>query len=241
MQHFIQEWFSPDFHQLMWQPLALFFLAIIGFGMLGKKPLRPTQIILTLVFGYAALISARHVPLFAIVAIPPLAEKIDSLIHIPSEDPKQVKLLQVIAPAVIVFTLLLGVGRLIQATSDQTESEAQVFPRAAVNWIVQNQPEGQIFNSYGWGGYIIWRLYPAYRVYIDGRADVYGDQFLYAFMNVYRANPGWEKTLEIQDIRIILVEPGSSLANALRQTSGWTPAFEDDVSILFIRNSTTHP
>ncbi len=97
-----------------------------------------------------------------------------------------------------------------------------------------NKPEGNIFNSYEWGGYIIWRLYPQYKVYIDGRAfDVYGDDLLFSFMNVYRAQLGWEQTLEAQGVRLVLVEPGSGIASALLHSSNWNVLYKDQISIVF--------
>ncbi len=235
MQQFIQEWFSPDFHQLQWQPLAWFFLAFIGAGMLGKKPVSPTKILLTLVFGYAALRSMRFVPLFAIVAIPVLAEQVDALVRIRSEVRAPGRLMKWIVPILLVCTVLVVGLRFVQVVQGQSKSEAATFPKTAVDWITENQPEGNLFNSYGWGGYLIWRLYPQYPVYIDGRADVYGDKFIYAFIDVYRARPGWEQALDAQAVRLVLVEPDSGLASALRQSSGWEIIYEDKVGVIFER------
>lgn len=235
MQKFIQEWFSPDFHQLEWQPLAWFILAFIGAGMLGKKPIAPTKILLTLFFGYAALRSMRHVPLFAIVAIPILAEQIDSLVRIRSEVKAPNRLQKWIAPILLVFIILANCLRFVQVIQEQSKSETETFPKAAVDWIVQNHPEGNIFNSYGWGGYLIWRLYPQYPVFIDGRADVYGDKFIYAYTDVYRARPGWEQVLDTQAVHLVLVEPESGLASALLQSAIWEIVYEDQICIVFDR------
>jgi len=235
MQQFIQEWFSPDFHQLEWQPLAWFILAFIGAGMLGKKSISPTKILLTLFFGYAALRSMRFVPLFAIAAIPILAEQIGSFVRIRSEVKTQGRLLKWIVPILLASIVLVAGLRFVQVVQGQSKSEAETFPKAAVDWIEENQPEGNLFNSYGWGGYIIWRLYPQYLVYIDGRADVYGDKFIYAYTDVYRAQPGWEQALDKQAVRLVLVEPESGLASALRQSSNWEIAYEDQISVVFER------
>jgi hypothetical protein len=72
-------------------------------------------------------------------------------------------------------------------------------------------------------------------VYIDGRADVFGDNFIYAYTNIYHAQPGWEQSLDIQAVNLVLVEPNSGLANILRQSSGWEIAFEDPLSVVFHR------
>jgi len=235
MQQFIQEWFSPDFHQMEWQPLAWFLLALIGVGLLAKKPVSPTKILLTLFFGYIALRSMRHVPIFVIVAIPILAEQIDSLVRVRLDEKAPHRLLNWITPFLLA-SIVLGIGiRFVQVVQGQPGSESAAFPKIAVDWIQENLPEGSIFNTYGWGGYLIWRLYPQYPVYIDGRADVYGDKFLYAYTDVYRARPGWEQALDAQVVHLVLVEPGSGLAGALRQSPGWENIYEDRISVIFGR------
>ena len=55
------------------------------------------------------------------------------------------------------------------------------FPAAAVAFLSREHPPGPILNHYNWGGYFIWKLYPEYRVFMDGRADVYGDTFMDEF------------------------------------------------------------
>lgn len=235
MQQFIQEWFSPDFHQMEWQPLAWFILAFIGAGMLAKKTISPTKILLTLIFGYAALCSMRHVPLFAIVAIPILSEQICSLVTIRYEVKTPSKLLMAVAPILLVCITLIVSLRFVQVIQGQSIAQAETFPEAAVDWIAENHPEGYLYNTYSWGGYIIWRLYPRYQVYIDGRADVYGDKFIYTYMDVYRARPDWEKMLIKQAVHLVLIEPESGLAIGLRQSSDWDIVYEDQISVVFDR------
>ena len=235
MQQLIQEWFSPDFHQVAWQPLAWLILALIGAGMIGKKPVSPTKILLTLVFGYAALLSMRHVPLFAIVAIPILAEQIGSVVSIRSDVQTPSRLLRWTVPVLLVCIVLVTGLRFAQVVQGQSKTEADTFPKAAVDWILENKPQGNFYNTYGWGGYLIWRLYPEYRVYIDGRADVYGDEFIFDYTSIYRSELGWEDKLESQNVQTVLLEPHAPLANTLHLSADWKIAFEDQVSIIFVR------
>ena len=235
MQQFIQEWFSPDFHQIIWQPLAWFILALIGFGMLSKKTISPTNILLTLILGYAALRSMRNIPLFIIVAIPVLSDLVSSLVKIKFNDRTPSRLLRIVVPILLVFVVLVTFVRFVQVVRQQASTESEFFPKAAVDWLVENKPKGNLFNTYGWGGYLIWRTYPEYHVYIDGRADVYGDAFLFNYMSIYRAEPGWEAKLDNENIRTILVEPNSPLANILNQSPGWRVSFNDKTSIIFRR------
>ncbi len=235
MQQLIQEWFSPDFHQAMWQPLALLILALIGAGMLSKKSISPINILLTLIFGYAALRSMRNVPFFAVAAIPVLSEQIGSLVRIRSDARAPRRLIQRTVPILLVCVVLVTGLRFVQVVQEQSKTEAENFPRAAVDWLLENKPTGNLFNSYNWGGYLIWRTYPEYRVYIDGRADVYGDTFIFNYISIYNADPGWDDKLNNQTVQTVLVEPDAPLANMLRQSPAWHIAFEDKASTIFVR------
>jgi hypothetical protein len=235
MQQFIQEWFSPDFHQMMWQPFAWLILALIGTGMLSKKSISPTIILLTLIFGYAALRSMRNIPIFAIIVIPTLSEQIGSLAKIPIDKHTSSRLFRWLAPILIVGVLFVIGLRFVRVIQDQSRTEAENFPKAAVDWLLENKPHGNLFNSYGWGGYLIWRLYPEYQVYIDGRADVYGDKFIFDYMTIYHSEPGWESKLNDQAVRIVLIESSAPLATMLRQSPRWQIAYKDRTSIIFIR------
>jgi hypothetical protein len=203
--------------------------------MLGKKNISPTNILLTLVFGYAALRSMRNIPLFAIAAIPVLSEQIDSLVKIRFADRAPSRLLRLAVPVLMICVVLVVGVRFVQVVREQPTTESKIFPKAAVDWLLENQPKGNLFNSYGWGGYLIWRTYPEYRVYIDGRADVYGDSFIYDYMSIYRAESGWQDKLKNEGIQTVLVEFDSPLANMLLQSSAWHVAFTDKISTIFMR------
>jgi hypothetical protein len=235
MQQFIQEWFSPDFHQLIWQPFACLILALIGASMVSRKSVSPTNILLSLLLGYAALRSMRNIPLFTIAIIPVLSEQIGSLVKIPPERPAQSRMFRLLVP-ILLFCLVLVVSlRFVQVVRAQSRTEIENFPKAAVDWLLENKPQGNLFNSYSWGGYLIWRMYPEYRVYIDGRADLYGDKFIFDYTTVFRAEPGWENKLIGQAVKVVLIESDAPLSSMLRQSQGWQIAYTDRISTIFIR------
>jgi hypothetical protein len=48
-------------------------------------------------------------------------------------------------------------------------------PQQAVDFIQREQPPGQLFNAYVFGGYVSWRLWPGTRIFIDGRNEVFAE------------------------------------------------------------------
>ena len=47
-------------------------------------------------------------------------------------------------------------------------SENSFYPKEAVVFLKENDVCGRLFNDYGWGGYLIWKL-PSEKLFIDGR------------------------------------------------------------------------
>lgn len=233
MQRYIQEWFSPDFHQTEWLPFAFLIVSLLATTLLARARVPLAHILLLCALGLLALRSARNIPLFVLVAIPVLSAQLAAWIPLRASNtptPRPLRIINRVIVAAFALGALLRVGGVL---SNQAAVEREKFPAAAVEWIQQNRPAPNIYNSYGWGGYLIWKLYPDYLVYIDGRADVHGDAFIEDFLEIYRASAGWENKLAEKDVRLVLLEPDAPLANALANDAQWTRVFSDEHSALY--------
>ncbi|HKR58861.1 MAG TPA: hypothetical protein VJS64_03935, partial [Pyrinomonadaceae bacterium] len=73
MAAYIEEWASPDFHQTMFLPLAILIFMLLGSLALSSKRASAGEIFLLIVTGFGALRSARHIPIFVLIAAPILA------------------------------------------------------------------------------------------------------------------------------------------------------------------------
>ncbi len=81
---------------------------------------------------------------------------------------------------------------------------------------------------------MIWRLYPTARVFIDGRADVYGDAFIEnVYLKVYRGETNWQQSLERYNVRTILVEPDAPLTAQLAHDAAWKEVYADKQAVVF--------
>ncbi len=113
--------------------------------------------------------------------------------------------------------------------------EAAVFPRAAIASMRTAGLPPRVFAYYDWGGYVIWNLYPDYRVFVDGRADLYGDELLREFKTAIHMQKGWREVLDGWKVETVLVPPSCALAQALLLDGGWETAFRDSQAIVFVR------
>jgi len=80
-------------------------------------------------------------------------------------------------------------------------------------------PPGRLFNSYNWGGYLLWEL-PEYPVFIDGRTDLYNDELINEWLQVMRGEPGWQEALDRWQVRLVLLEPGAPVVEQLAPNVG---------------------
>ncbi|MCM3900328.1 MAG: hypothetical protein ND866_01335 [Pyrinomonadaceae bacterium] len=246
MMQYINEWKSPDFHEPMFQALGLLIVATFSVLAVSNKRPRPGELLLLAATGWATLRSARNAPFFALVAIPLLAEHSWDLItthpwgrrlNTPEKPELRIRPALKIGLTLLLLVLGLTVAALSiqQAVAKQVIVEAREFPAAAVDFMVAQRPPQPIYNDYIWGGYLIWRLYPGYRVYIDGRADVYGDGLINEFLQVKDGKTAWREPLDNHGIRTVLVKPDEALASLLRQDGAWQNVFEDKYSVIFVR------
>jgi hypothetical protein len=239
MRSFIVEWFAPDFHELRYTPLLLTCLILIT--ALANPRYRPKARVLLPLFGtlLAALDAVRHIPIFMLIAVPVMALMAPSTIdervglmrpYVGSRTFRNGFLL-VAASLMAVFTVV----RWLELARNQSANEAQSFPRKAVDHLISTGFNQPVFAYYDWGGYVIWRLYPETRVFVDGRADLYGSAILNDFKTTIAARDDWQQILAANDVNAVLIPPNSALAQALALDSRWKKAYADGQAIFFIR------
>lgn len=241
MQSLIQEWFSPDFHQDRFLPLAVLILATFAVIALSPKRVRSGELLGLLVLSLATLRSGRHIPLFAIFAAPIFARYL--LYWTRSQKTLAITLRErtsdgaqlILNLALILLPTLVIARQIIDFKVHEADYESRQFPAGAVDFMQAQRLPGPVFNDYNWGGYLIWKLYPERKVFIDGRADVYGDSFIFEYLKTYQADPGWRDRLNRFGIQTVLIEPHSSLATLLREEKGWRTVFEDSRAAVFTR------
>ncbi|MGH9579353.1 MAG: hypothetical protein ACRD2R_00040 [Terriglobales bacterium] len=238
----LRDWLPPNFHNEGMIPFALLIFATLAALAVSPRRSRLSEAFLLAATGLAALRSARHIPIFALVATPLLAEHAwawlrtrswGRLAEVVDEPPGRAKsAMNAGMLAVVALVTLMRVGEVVAA---QPASEAEVFPRAAVEFL-RRQPQPQpLFNDYNWGGYVIWHLYPQYRNYIDGRSDLHGDALMNEYFDAARGTPRWRQSLEHFQVRSALVEPEAPIAALLDQDPGWKKVYQDQQAAIFVR------
>jgi hypothetical protein len=242
MHRFIQEWFSPDFHDLTYLPLLLMLLALMAGLAASPRCPRLRNLLLVVATIPAALRSMRHIPILMLVMVPLLSEVTQTWLQQRVALRWFDKTTPGLAPRTLIFNLIVlltfagfTVARVRQVLGRQGETEARHFPTAAAAFLGREHPPGPMMNHYNWGGYFIWKLYPQYRVFMDGRADVYGDTLMTEFGSCYYLKDDWKKALEAWGIRTAVLPPDAPLITALRSSPKWTQIYGDSEAVILTR------
>jgi hypothetical protein len=231
MQKYIAEWASPNFHHPEYWPFLLVVLAAFAALSWSRLELRLRDLLLLLVSLYAALVSIRLIPLFVLIAVPLVATRLGSWPRTDGQPPRAP------VPALLNGLILLAMVAFAgvhaaQVIQRQPQIETERFPARAVAFLQNHPPSGRIFNHYDWGGYLIWKLYPSTPVFIDGRADLYGQQLFDQFAETYQFKGAWQQPFQRWAIDTVIVPPDSPLATGLRSSPDWTVAYEDSHAII---------
>jgi len=246
LQGFIQEWASPDFHNLYEQPVLWLLFALLAVTGLARRRWDWTDLILVVVFGYLAFLARRNIAPLALVITPVLArraqlvvESVAAQVKLPESARRDLNpalagvLNYLILALVVVATLLKCAAALSPQVIDK--GQRQVVPVRAVEWLrnASPRPPGPMYNSYNWGGYLIWAL-PDEPVFADGRTDVY-NEFLLDYVKVMFVRPGWKEVLDHYGVRLALTERDSFLAAMLATQLEWRLAYSDDQAVIYTR------
>jgi hypothetical protein len=94
--------------------------------------------------------------------------------------------------------------------------------------------QGRLFHDDGVGGYLIYAQWPERQVYIDDRAELYGDRFA-EFVNVRAGNAKWRSVFNELELSQALLKVEDPLAQILL-ADGWIEAFRDERFVLLKEN-----
>ncbi len=241
LQDAIQEWASPNFHEAQTWPFIWLLLGTLAVAGLSRERLGWRDALLLTGTAYSALLAGRNIPTFAIVAAPVLARHANALL-----EERNIRLrwdqlptggvYGVLNWTLAVVVLAGGAAWAVRALDPETvEAEREeIQPVEAAAYLESARPPGPIFNSYNWGGYLIWAARD-YLVYVDGRTDLYDDEFLREYLSIHLAQDDWEEGLDRAGVNTVIVETLSPLARALADVEGWSLTYEDHLAVIYVR------
>ncbi|NVN87519.1 MAG: hypothetical protein HXX15_15690 [Rhodopseudomonas sp.] len=224
----ITEWRPADFSSIGALELCLLF----GFGLVLLRgiTLPPIRILLLLGLTHMALNHDRNLEVLALLAPLILAAPLSRQIGA-AAPAGQAKLSGTLVAG---LALLLLAGTAAFASLHPLQPRAGISPEAAVAELKQLGLQ-RVFNDYDFGGYLIAN---GVAPFIDGRTELYGEQFVVDQNNAIRLKPP-EKMFQMLDdykIEATLLRTGDAVTKLLDHVDGWRKVYADDIAVIHLRD-----
>jgi hypothetical protein len=229
----IQEWQSMLFSEFFGK---LFLALILGF-LLAQVTQRCAWRLEELALFLAGVVAACLHLRFLLVFVPFSAPLFAVILArwIPSYEPAKDK--YVLNAAL----MALGIGAVVwffptRAMLQKTMEEK--WPVRAVAYLKLHPAPVPMYNTYGYGGYLVWQLDGQNKVFIDGRADIYERTGVLAdYLKISRLAIPAPALLDAYGIQSCLINYDEALRTFLANSPAWQKVYSDDVSVLFVRQA----
>jgi hypothetical protein len=245
------EWQPPRLLGADW-PFLLFLIVLALSMVLNVRKIRLFEGLAFLLFSYLALTAVRQITIFCIVAIPFTAILLERLYaelsKIKAMNPHHVSFFAgwrrtcaLLASFLALF--FMAYRSFFPIDYRNLSMEHALFPVYGMEFIKANHVTQPLFNPYEWGGYMLWKLYPPYRVFIDGRANTsYPEEVYRESLMVMFGEKGWEEILDRYEVKSVLCNkylmeknPRYRLGHILGSDRRWVLLYEDRVEMLYLR------
>jgi len=251
-QRLIVEWFSPNFQMSqIWAFEAMVFLIIGGLALARRIELR--QFLLLLLGLGLALHSVRNLSFFMLVAVPALADYAEQARErLPWRWPRRLPRTTVVTfSANVAMVLVLGAVVALASVPSLAQRVdgklvARDFPIRAADFLTHHPAPGHMLNVYGWGGYLIYRLYghpPAQPVFIFGDAALDGDQLLHDYSQLQSLGTDQAGLFGRYQINWVIFHSDDPIITELRQDHnapghiGWFELGSFDKATIMMRDT----
>lgn len=116
-----------------------------------------------------------------------------------------------------------------------------LYPEKAADFIIQHDLPNNIFNQFNHGSYLIYRLFPKNKVFLDGRTELYGEEL---FRNLQKILAVDKDTINDVCIRynintFVLSGIGldtRDLSRYLFNNQNWALVYFDESSLIFLKD-----
>jgi hypothetical protein len=191
------------------------------------------DMLLALVFSVLALTAVRHVAIFALVALFVISRYITVWFGEYRGIFKRSLVKDIVVILFIVIFVIFYKSRLVPFGWEWSE---EGYPKEAAEVIAKNKIQGNMFNHYNYGGYLIWKM-PGYKVFIDGRLEMYEGQAGDDYLTILYANKGYKELLEKYKINFFICYVRDPIIEMLIDDQNWKYAYNDSDYVVYVKNN----
>ena len=234
---YIEEWQRLNLRDLATSTHLIALIVVLLLAVCGRFRGTLAEWLLAAGSAAASLYSIRHIPIFAILAAPVISEQIKAIRDRSAESEQEMREFAPLNWALLAALAALFVTHIPRKANQEDYIKKRSFPIKAADFL-RSRPvieRGRLMNTYNWGGYLIFRLHPSYRVSIDGRADLYGARAMDAEDRLEKLKGNWRADLRSLNPDVILWPRKKPLTKKLRAMPEYRLLYEDKMSVIFAR------
>lgn len=220
-------------------PSLLIFLALILFSlfvMRGKERWEPTEILVGVVTLGLSIWSVRHIPFFVLALcalLPPALNYYEDYLRLMLKNNALFSSARRVFAGVLLFVSAV-ILVIFFTRAPFSLIAGPYYPVGAMRYLEDNHLSGKLLVYYDWGEYVIFHLYPHFRVAFDGRYEtVYPPEVCQIYWDFSFARPNWKAFLEQYPPDFILLPQNENVAKLLSREPAWRIAYSDKFCILF--------
>jgi hypothetical protein len=229
---------------LEWQPMPfnilggkLFLALLLGFLLLQVAFRFTWRLEELALFLFGTVMACLHVR-FLLLFVPLFAPMLSMILvrRLPRYEKEKDKYL---LNALLMVGMVAAMVHYFPSGEDLREKVANHFPVRAVEYLRQHPVPGPMFNTYGYGGYLVWS---GQKVFIDGRGDIYEYGGVFSdYMHITGMKPGALAVLGGYHVGSCLLDRDEPMSTLLSASPDWKKIYSDNVSALFVRTAAVDP
>jgi hypothetical protein len=247
----VEEFQSPHIRSESMLVFAALLLAAVGLGARRWRRTRWFESGLVMMWGFAALRSARHIPWFAVVAAPVVASACADWWRERAEQAPARSALRILwevsqdlgrrarptawLPVLGTLALVAVLPRTGLADFPGARFPVEAVARNVDELTGSHVPPPRVLAPDQWADYLIYRLYPRARVFFDGRSDFYGAAAGEDYRTLLGAGPGWPQVMARYGFSVALLPRDWPLGRILEREPGWRVVYRDAQTVLLER------
>ncbi|MDG5467841.1 hypothetical protein P9J64_05815 [Deltaproteobacteria bacterium IMCC39524] len=165
-------------YSLLWVLIALYFTTVL----ILRKIYWP-ELLIAIFLAYISVRYTRNVPFFALAMLPAIGSSCSAVLQ--RWKPHGSQLVGFIS-TILAISVTLWLATSYWKIWQPGEKMRMFYPVEAADFLATSGLDGKVFNDYALGGYLLWRLSPEFRFFIDGRAinpDVFEE-----YHRIYKAS-----------------------------------------------------
>lgn len=245
----MEAWRYPGIDPVWWEPVVILGLTLLAFGAVAwllfawERRLDPVGLGIVLTMGAYAIFRNRAIPYFVLAALPFVALALARLsqhlpTRLPTQSPRRLTQLGVLACLLLLTLSIVDQAFLTRRFPPGFGVARHVFPEQAAAFLERYRLDGRVFNSYQFGGYLMWRRWPANQVFIDGRYDaiLFEEDLFELYAQAHYAAAVLDRLAEKYAFEILVLDADrASRMEHIQDNPTWARVYWDPVAEVYVR------